>query len=166
MSTYYCHKHGCGTGSTKSYVKIDLDGQVTINLRSAWMGSGRLNYDLSCTLFPIDKTYNIIKVNKFTELCKDQNKVYNNDTYFDTYIFDEPLDTEWDKLSLEDVPIGLYMGSGCHSVETFQLSMHINNTILTNINDEDSQLYKVVNVLNGLKYELVTEEIYNKQVTL
>lgn len=163
MTTYYKHNSSCGSGYDSSYIKIEPDNKVTINLRWGWMGQGRTNCDLECTLYPISGPYHIIKVNKFTELFKDENKVHNKDAYFDTYIFNEVLETEWCKYPMEDIPIGLYIGNGCQSNEKFQLQLFDNKTVMCGVTKDDP-LKHIVYKLNGSKYEIMKEDDYNKVV--
>lgn len=165
MAVYYQHSHGCGSGYVDSYIKLDPDNKLSIRLRYGWMGDERLNYNLLCTLLPISKPYNMLRVDQFTELCKDGNKEHKEDAYFDTYIFDDVLETEWLKYPIDDIPIGLYMGNGCRSTEKFQLQMNVNKSVVSSI-DKDSPLQKIIRIIDGLKYEIITEEQYNKKVSI
>lgn len=162
MSTYYHHSHGCGSGHVHSSIKIDSDNKATIKLKYGWMCDERLCYEMMCTLFHTDGPYHIIKVNEFMETTETENKITHADAYFDTYIFEKPLDTEWMKFPIDDIPIGLYMGNGCHSTEKFQLQIFENREVVSDVYTvfKDDRLKKVIKILNGLKYELSTEEIY------
>lgn len=159
MATYYKHSHGCGSGYVDSYIKIsknDQGGTVAVRVRYGWMGDGKLEYDLSCTLFPVSGPYNVLRIDRFADIKTTTE--HKADTYFDMYIFDEVLETEWLKYPIDDIPIGLYMGNGCRSTEKFQLQLNRNKTILSE--ETNPSLEKIINIIDGLKYEKITEAEY------
>lgn len=159
MARYFRHDHECGSGYVDALIKLEPDNNVTIDLRYGWMGDEKLRYTLLCTFLPVSGPYHIIKVNSFDD-GKTEHKL---DAYFDTYIFEQVLDTEWLKYPMDDVPIGLYMGNGCRSTERFQLQMFNNTRIISGVN-KHTKLSKVVKILNGLKYEAVSANEYQKLI--
>ena len=152
MTTYYRHAHGCGSGYVDSLIKIEPENKVTINFSYGWMGDEKLKYELACTLLPVHKPYHIIRIDSF----HDGTSEHKNNAYFDTYIFNEVLNTEWSMYSIDDVPIGLYFGNGCRSIHKFQLQMFKNNSVISNV-PKHTKLSKIVKLLNGLKYEIILE---------
>lgn len=161
MNRYYRHAHGCGSGYVDALLKIEPENKVMIDLSYGWMGDEKLRYTLSSTLLPVSGPYHIIRVESFN----DTESEHKLDAYFDTYIFNEVLDTEWFKYPMDDVPIGLYIGNGCRSTEKFQLQMFKNETVVSQI-PKHTKLNKVVKILNGLKYESIDEEKYHEWLTL
>lgn len=176
---YYRHSDGCGSGRTTSYIRIEntqnknknnennqiKDEQkehgnkkkVEIYIDYNWMGSKRLKYKMIGTLFPISNHYNIIKIESFD----DGKEVQIVDAYFDTYIFNETLNTEWAAYPFSDIPISLYLGNGCSSTEKFQLHLSLNTFVQNNI-PKHGFLTKIIKVLNGLKYETIEEKEYRE----
>lgn len=153
MTTYYRHAHGCGSGCTKSFIKFD-NNKITLVLNSDWMGNNKVHYTFEGEYLPIAKPYGIVQLNSCVNNVT--NEEFKRSICFDTYIFDSPLETEWyqhqDKYS-----IGLYCGGGNYSNNTFQLQLYLN----TKIEDRSfDNLDKFVKMINGLKYEICTEEDY------
>jgi len=160
---YYKHSHGCGSGRT-TILSVIKETNMLITYKSQWMGSESLHFSLDCTLYPISGKYYVAKVNSFTEINKDGNKLYPDMHYFfDVYLFDEVLDTEWAKYPIEDIPISLYAGYGCHSTNKFRLLMVENKGISSGVFDVD-RLVKIVNSINNTKYEQISQEDYEKYV--
>lgn len=160
---YFKHSHGCGSGSSSSFIKIesmDSEGgyvpketmeKITIHLEHDWMGGKKIKSVLIGKLLPVDNIYKIAHM-KFNE-----GNEYS--VFFDVFIFPDVLDTEWGM----NLPIGLYMGNGCRSTEKFQLHLTKNPSI---INEYPASLHDIVKLLNGFKYENISQEEYFKELKI
>lgn len=165
MNKYYKHGHRCGSGYLDCLLKVEPENKITIYFSFGWMGDDRIKCEMSCTLLPVSGPYYIIRVDIFKENINGNDLEHELKAYFDTYIFNEILDTEWCKYPIDDVPIGLYAGNGCMSTEIFQIQMFHNKTVLDNVSDNE-KFGKVIKLMNGLKYENIDEKTYNKWINI
>lgn len=152
---YFKHSHGCGSGSTSSFIKIknvdkDMMEKITIHLYSNWMGGKKIKTVLTGQLMQVDNVYKIahMKVN---------DGEYS--VFFDVFIFPHVLETEWGM----NLPIGLYAGNGCHSTENFQLHLTKSPSL---INQYPKEVEDIVDILNGFKYESISQDKYIEELKL
>jgi len=152
MIKYYRHAHGCGSGCTKSFIKLE-GNTVTLVVNSDWMGGKKVHYVLEGEYLPIAEPYGIIQIKSGTNMTT--NELFNVNICFDAYIFNSSLPTEWGQHE-DKFAIDLYAGGGCYSTSTFQLQLHLNKTIINKFDGFE----KVVEFVNGLKYDVCTEDNY------
>ena len=158
---YFRHAHGCGSGCTKSFIKLEeeLDNsykKVTIVLYSAWMGSyQKIHYIFEGEFLPIQEPFGLLRIEKATNM--NTNEVTNTNFCFDAYFFNNEMSTEWFQHQ-DKIGIDLYMGGGCYSTSMFSVQIRLNDDIINSYGDLDKE--SIVKLVDGLKYGVCTEDDY------
>lgn len=145
MNGKYYHSSGAANGITASTIEI-INDIVIIMLKYNWIGSEyNATYKLEGKYIQISKPYGIIKINKFTNI--DKKISYDQEAYFDTYIFGFDVKTEWNTPCL---PIKLSTYNGCHSLSKYHFQIVYNTTI---VDTAGKEFKDVIKLIDGLKYE-------------
>lgn len=78
--------------------------------------------------------------------------------WFDMFLFENELSSEWGKFPMDKVCIGLYAGYGGNSTETFKLQLNVNKTI---VGSDSQDILQIMDLNINLAWKKITRRSIN-----